>query len=127
MDKIKTEKILVGNTFPLAMVKREVRIYPISLESLRKRVLGAAEICSYWGHANTEHVAQEILGVKFPAEDFRKPLSLSPRGYPMWGNAEFKKCHVLSPDYRNGFRPSINKEVTPDEILSWKALVLEWI
>lgn len=123
---MKSDKILIGNTFPIAMIRRKVSIYPISIEGLRGIVLNTGKICSYWGHVNTIQAAQEILGIKFPTEDFRKPLKLSSEGYPMWGDEEFKKCYALSPNYRNGFRPSINMEVSLAEIVSWNALVLEW-
>lgn len=123
---MKSEKILIGNTFPIAMVKRNVKIYPITLKSLRNEIVNSKKVYTYWGHENTRNIAQKILGIEFPKDDFRKPLSLSAEGYPLWGNIEFKKCYILSPNYRDGFRPSINREVTLDEILSWKALEMEW-
>ncbi|MBO6102860.1 MAG: hypothetical protein J6P03_06365 [Opitutales bacterium] len=96
------------------------------MDALKDSLKNAERICSYWGHSNTEKAAQNILGVKFAKEDFRKPLRLSGNNMPMWGDLEFNKCYILSPNYKNGFRPEINKEVEPSEILSWKALLIEW-
>lgn len=124
---MKSKKIIIGNTFPLSMIKREVRIYPISIESLREIIQNSDEVYSYWGHANTIRIAEKFLNVMFQRKDFRKHLSLSLCNKPLWNDIEFKKCFVLSPNYKNGFRPSINKEVTIDEIVSWQALVVEWI
>ena len=108
------------------MIKRKVRIYPIEVETLRGIVCNAEKICSYWGHSDTREIAEEILGVKIPENDIRKPLALSENEYPLWNGMEFRKCYILSPNYKNSFRPALNGGASVDEIISWKALVVEW-
>ena len=120
------KKILIGNTFSLSLVRRTVKIQKISLSELRDK-LSNAEIHSFWGHANTMQSASEYFGIDISQFGERKALRLSKNGLPYLDGIEFDSAFILSPNYADGFRPSIGTEVTPEQIKSWTNLKIEWL
>ena len=70
--------VLVGNTFPFALLRRDADVRTLSLDDLRSALAGA-DIVSFWGHENTRAAAEAVLGgVSLrPATD-RPALTLSP-------------------------------------------------
>jgi len=123
--KNERKKILIGNTFPLPLVRRAVRIAPYSLNDL-KMELKDADVFSFWGHVDTKVIVEGMLNIKLDDKSIRKPLCLSKNNLPMLDGVEFDKCFVISPNYRNGFRPALNKTVSVDDILSWDGLCISW-
>lgn len=114
-------KILVGNSFPLSLIRRRVVVEPCDIDALR-RLLPGNEVVSFWGHRNTLAAAGRCLGVDLAPEVERPVLSLTAEKLPMYGGWVFDECWVLSPDYRVGFRPAIGEEVPAEQILGWQCL-----
>jgi hypothetical protein len=117
--------VLVGNSFPLALIRRSVQIRPVSLALFRSSICGK-RICSFWGHSNTLSVASQIAGHDLSPQAARPVVTLSDDGFPMLDGQIFTDCWVLSPDYVSGFRPAIGEEVGPEKIIGWQVLHLVW-
>jgi hypothetical protein len=126
MDKFCSDgSVLLGNTFSLSLVRRPVRIEPVGLEEL-KGVLSVRPVRSFWGHSNTVHVANALLGVDVKPRTERPALTLNADGLPVLEGEVFSECYILSPDYRPGFRPAMGAEVYPEDITGWQVLRIEW-
>ncbi|MBO4632276.1 MAG: hypothetical protein J5858_10165, partial [Lentisphaeria bacterium] len=110
------DKVLIGNSFPLVLIRRRVTITPVPEQVVRQRLCSAGKVVSFWGHLNTLPAAEAFLGIPLtPARD-RPAISLDEDQFPVLDGKRFTECFVLSPDYRNGFRPSIGQEVPLDQI-----------
>lgn len=119
--------ILIGNTFPFALMRRNANIRTMTLGSLRD-VLSSARIVSFWGHESTRAAAEALLGdVSLRPETDRPALTLSPGGLPSLGGRIFRSCFVLAPDYRPGYRPAIGAETSASDIIGWHALRVDWL
>ena len=119
-------KILIGNSYPFSLVRcARLVVESVSLSALQAALTGA-EIVSFWGHANTRSAAEELLGVSLLSKTERPALSLSGDGRPMLEGEVFDSCWLLSPDYPEGFRPSIGTEVGLEMIKGWQVLKLTW-
>ncbi len=119
------KKILIGNSFPMNLIRREVRIEPRTLEEL-KTATKDAEIDSYWGHSNTLDAVSVFVGLDLSPEIERPAVTLAENGFPKFNGHVFEECWVISPEYRNGYRPELNKEVSPGNIKDWCILHIEW-
>ncbi len=86
-----------------------------------------AEIHSFWGHRNTLSVACDYAGVDLWPDVDRPVLTLSPELIPCLGGTTFHTCWVLSPNYRESFRPSVGEEVEAENINSWQVLCIQWM
>ena len=117
--------VLIGNTFSLSLFRRPVRIVPADLEVL-KGALSVRPVRSFWGHTNTVHVANALLGIDVTPHTERPALTLTADGLPVLEGEVFSECYVLSPDYRPGFRPALGAEVLPEDIVGWQMLRIEW-
>ena len=119
--------ILIGNTFPFALLRRDANVRTLSIDALRA-ALADSDIVSFWGHENTRAAAETILGgVSLSPATERPALTLSSDGLPMLDGVVFRTCFVLAPDYRPGYRPAIGEEPTPSDILGWHALRIDWL
>jgi len=119
--------ILVGNTFPLTLIRRKTSIVPKSVEILKVHINDKNNIVySFWGHNNTLATANKILEIDLTPTTKRPSLLLSNEGYIEFNDNIFKQCWVLSPDYIPGFRPIIGEEVGEDEITGWQVLQMIW-
>lgn len=117
--------ILIGNTFPLSLIRRAANITPASLEELR-RLASTEGFLSFWGHGNTRKAAIDILGFD-PAPPHERPaLVLSPDNLPSFDGHVFQDVWVLSPNYVSGFRPDPGTEVAADQITSWQVLKIHF-
>jgi hypothetical protein len=117
-------KILIGNSFPLTLVKNKVLISSIDVDEIKALISEGAEICSFWGHSNTVSIAETMLGCNIKCD--RVALDVNKNGgilHPQGG--EFRVLYTLTPNYKEAFRPQIGVEVTPDQILGWQALKIE--
>lgn len=117
--------ILVGNSFPLSLIRRRVTIEPVSLAAFERRATGAV-VYSYWGHTNTLRAARDFLSVDVSPTVGRPAVCLSEDGFPTLGGVVFTDCWVLSPSYREGFRPAVGEEVGSKDIADWQILHMEW-
>ena len=121
------QEILIGNTFPFALLRRDANIRTLSIDALRS-ALADSGIASFWGHENTRSAAETILGgVSLRPATERPALTLSPDGLPMLDGRVFRTCFVLAPDYHPGYRPAVGEETTPSDILGWHALRIDWL
>lgn len=119
--------VLVGNTFPFALLRRDANVRSLSLDALRAALAGA-EIVSFWGHENTRAAAEAVLGGLSLRPAVERPaLTLSPDGLPSLGGCVFRSCFVLAPDYRPGYRPAVGEEPGSSDILGWHALRIDWL
>ena len=120
------DAILVGNSFPMSLIRREVCIRPVELEALRKR-LERGNVYSFWGHRNTLAAASAIVGVDLTPRAERPAIQLSKANYPQLESHFFKECWLLSPQYTANFRPSVGEEVDEAMIKGWQVLKMEWV
>lgn len=118
--------ILIGNSFPLSLIRRKVVVEPMPLDRLREAISAADGILSFWGHANTLPAAEQAVGQSLAPASERPVLALSPDQYPVFQAKTFTECWILSPDYTENFRPKVGEEVPADKIQSWQVLRMEW-
>lgn len=117
--------ILIGNSFPLSLVRRNVRIENVSLPELQSAAAGR-EVISFWGHENSLEAAERWSGLMLHPREKRPALSLDADGSLVFEGRTYQDCWVLSPDCRSGFRPAIGVEVQLDEIINWHVLHIIW-
>lgn len=117
--------VLIGNSFPLSLIRRPVRIEPRPIHELIT-LIHQRGLASFWGHENTVAAASTILCADLRTKAARPALALSDDGSPVFEGTTFNECWILSPDYAPGFRPEIGIEVSPDKILDWQALRIRW-
>ena len=121
-------RILVGNTVPTSLIRREVRIGPVEMEQLRTALMHAGdEVYSFWGHRNTLQAAKELLDYDLTPKTERPAISLTHDGLPEFAGHLFRECWLLTPQYMGHFRPKIGVEVTVEEIKGWQVLKMEWV
>ena len=117
--------MLVGNSFPLSLVRRSVRIDMVTIAEFRDFAKGAV-IHSFWGHQNTLELVNRYLEADLTPREPRISLSLNEEGCPMLNGRTFQECWVVSPRFAAGFRPALGKEVEVDEIEDWQLLRIRW-
>jgi hypothetical protein len=117
--------VLLGNSFPLSLVRRRVVLEPAQPGALRE-ALHARGWKSFWGHANTLAAAGDWLGVDVTPESERPALTLDASGLPMLGGRSYGEVWLLSPEYPEGFRPRVGEEVSPAQISDWRVLRMEF-
>lgn len=115
--------LLLGNSFPLSLVRRRGVIDPRPLGELRALIVERG-LVSFWGHENTLVAAGEVLGCDLTPRTTRPVIELDARCYPQFEGVTYREVWLLSPDFRPGFRPRIAEEVPAMEILAWQALHL---
>lgn len=118
-------RTLIGNTFPLSLIRRRVVITLEKIESLRER-LATAPPASFWGHKSTLAQANRLVQADLTPEQDRPAMALDAAGLPRFNGQTFSECWVLSPDFRPGYRPQPNVEVPPADITGWQVLRLSW-
>lgn len=120
--------ILIGNSFPWALVERPVTARPSSPTELRARLeaTGPAGIHSFWGHQNTLEAASAFSGTDLTPDSPRPSLSLNEEGLPTLDGTPFREVWLISPRYRPGFRPAESGSVAPEDIERWQVLHLTW-
>lgn len=119
-------ELLVGNTFPLTLIRRKIVISPEPLPGLQLAASGK-RIASFWGHANTLCSASKVTELDLTPRTERPVLELSSEGLPMLDGQVFQECWVISPDYRENFRPNVNQTVDAINIINWQCLKISWI
>ena len=126
MDEKGFQGFLIGSTFPLSLIRREVVIEPESIFELKK-ALDFGNWQSFWGHENTLAIASTLTGYDLKSATFRPVLSLNEQKLPALNGKSYDVCWILSPDYKSAFRPHPNVEVSESEIVSWQVLKMTWI
>ncbi len=120
-----SKSILIGNSFPLSLIRRNVTIEMQTLEILREALNGGT-VVSFWGHGNTLRVAEKFTGCGLAPSSERPVLTLSAENLPTFGNQTFSEVWIVSPDYIGNFRPGIGDEVPAEKISGWQILKLTW-
>ena len=118
--------VLIGNSFPMVLIRRRVTIAPVSEKEVRQRLLSAGKVVSFWGHLNTLSAAEAFLGIQLKPPQERPAITLDEEKLTVLDGERFIECFVLSPDYRTGFRPAVGQEVTQDNISGWHCLKIQW-
>jgi hypothetical protein len=121
---MKMKKILIGNTFPLKLIRGRVLIQQQAVKDLQKEVEGR-EVVSYWGHSNTLEAAEKLLGFSVKPNTERPALSLD-YGWPKLEGTVFPEAWIVTPNYKEGFRPAPGVEVSVEDILGWHVLHMTW-
>lgn len=117
--------VLIGNSFPMSLIRRDVNIRVVEPDALRK-IAGGAKVVSYWGHENSRAVAEAFLGVSLAPSSPRPAIMLTEDNLPSLDGIVFRSCYVCSPQYVPGFRPAIGEEVAPASIRGWQILRIDW-
>ncbi len=120
------EKVLIGNSFPLSLVRKGTVTMTCRPVAELRRLAQTSVVVSYWGHENTRRIAERLLGVSLKPSVARPALRLAADGRPMLDDETFGTCWVLSPDYRDGGRPQIGQEVAPEQIAGWQVVRISW-
>lgn len=120
------EKILIGNGFPMNLIRQEVKITPMDICEFRK-LLKISEPVSFWGHENSLQNASDFIGIDLTPAEERPVVHLDEEGYPVYNGCEFRKCYILSADFVSNFRPAIGEEVPMEKIKCWEVLCIEWL
>lgn len=115
----------IGNSFPMALIRREVRIRPISLDELVRRLRSEAWL-SFWGHANTIAAACAMTGCDLAPRKERPAIQVDDAGFPVLFDRSARECLILTPVYRPGIRPPIGEEVSAADIDGWQVLQINW-
>ncbi len=117
--------ILIGNSFPLSLIRRPVRIEPQTLSALQSATTGK-EIVSFWGHTNTLKRVEQFTELDLSPAEARPVLQLQKSGLPSLVGQTFCECWIVSPDYISSFRPAVGAEIPPEKIAGWQILKLTW-
>lgn len=125
MTAPKHHDLLIGNSFPLALIRRPVQIKPVSLRTL-KNVTSFGTIHSFWGHSNTLVAAEQWCGINLQPETERPALDLNRDNLPTLNSITFREVWILSPNYQAGFRPAVGQEIAPHQIIDWQILKMTW-
>lgn len=112
--------ILIGNSYPLSLIRRKVIIEPAEL------TLGSHRIFSFWGHKNTLEAAGKFIGADLTPNENRPVIKLSDNMLPTYCGHVFEQCWIISPVYKETFRPKIGEEVDFSHISSWQTLKITW-
>ena len=126
MKQEKTQRtVLIGNAFPLSLIRRRVEIQPCS-EAAFKAAVTDADIHSFWGHSNTLECVNDFAGIDLTPSVALPTIGLSDDHLPILDDITFTECYIVSPDYIHGFRPGIGEEVSSESIRGWQRLKIYW-
>lgn len=116
----------IGNTFPTSLIRRTVTIRPLDKdffdEFVKKHTLH-----SYWGHANTIAAANDFLGVDVTPPSARRAIVLTSDNLPTLDGVLLDGIIVVSPTYVAGYRPAEGEVSSPDKIMCWQLLYVEFM
>jgi hypothetical protein len=121
--------ILIGNSFPWALVERAVTARPSTHSELRARLDSTVPsgVHSFWGHPNTLDAASAFAGTDLTPDSQRPSLSLDGERLPTLGGISFREIWLISPRYRPNFRPPESGSVAPEDIERWQVIHLSWV
>jgi hypothetical protein len=116
---------LIGNAFPMTLVRRAVAITPIDVGDLRDS-LTDAKIVSFWGHDNSLVAASKFVGRDLTPKTNRPVVTLNSTGFPTLDGREFREVYIISPNYDSTVRPGLEKEESMTNIIGWTILKLSF-
>ena len=112
--------ILIGNSFPLSLIRRKVIIEPAEF------ALDGKKIISFWGHDNTIKAASKFIGHDLSPLVERPQIKLDDNNLPTINGETFTECWIVSPIYKDAIRPAIGEEVANSAITNWQTLKITW-
>ena len=118
-----SKNVLVGNAFPLSLVRRAVHITPQKSDAFPRN----AKLFSFWGHTNTLPHVNAFLGIDLTPKSDRIALTLNDDLLPQLCGEVFQECWIISPNYTENFRPEIGEEISAQKIKSWTFLKVTWL
>jgi hypothetical protein len=121
-----TSRLLVGNTFPLTLIRAPLRFTPRTHAEWHLALAQSQGILSYWGHGNSLGAASAWAGVDLTPATDRPAIVLDDRQRPGLDGQSFTHCWVLSPNYAPGFRPKEGEVAPTEAILGRQALEIVW-
>lgn len=122
--------MLIGNTYPASLIRRDTLFRPISLNDAQQFVRIAQEIgegpISYWGHSNTVALASGMLGVDLTPREERPTITLDNEAFPTLYGKAHQMVLVVSADIRpDHIKPRSDKsEYKPEDIAGWRYLLV---
>ena len=117
--------VLIGNAFPMTLVRRELAIAPMDIRDFRG-FLRNVELVSFWGHENTLVAASEFVGRDLTPVGERPVVTLNAAGFPTLHGREFREVFIISPNYDRTVRPGLEKEVDLAGIVDWTVLAMRF-
>lgn len=118
-----SKRVLVGNAFPLSLIRRAVHIEPQPSDRFPRE----AEVFSFWGHTNTLLHVNAFLGLDLTPRSERIALTLNDDLLPQLLGEAFRECWIISPNYKENFRPKIGEEISAEKIKDWTLLKITWL
>ncbi|MDZ7371081.1 MAG: YddF family protein [candidate division KSB1 bacterium] len=118
--------LLIANAFPFSLIYRRVLIEPIEIERAKQLIFERGYESS-WGHENTLKAVNSLLGVDLTPKEPRPALVLNEEMLPALYGAAFSEVLLVTPIYRQGFRPTIGEEVQADAVLGWRTLLMQFL
>ncbi len=115
----------IGNTFPMSLARRYCTITPID-KSVLDALSSGAILHSYWGHSNTIEAANAFLGINVTPPRERRAIVLNSNKYPTLDGVLLDGIIVVSPTYVDGYRPAEGEISSPDKILDWQLLFVNF-
>lgn len=116
--------IILTNIYPTSLVRRPVKMTPITTEEAKEKLKSGFLSC--WGHTNTIGAANKMLGIDVTPKQERPAIVLDETKMPTLHGEKAELVIVLSPVYKAGFRPKIGEEVDKDKIAEWQAIKVEF-
>ena len=122
----KNTALLIGNSYPISLIRREVVIYSINQKDVFSLIENYSEVISFWGHDNTLCAVNKFLGIDITPAEKRLVISLTSKRLPYLQGMEFDKILIISPVYKENIRPEIGTEVASEMILNWEFKIIEF-
>lgn len=120
-----TNAILIGNTFPFSLFRRDADVRMVDPSDLRA-LLARSPVVSFWGHENSRAAAEAFLGIGLAPSVSRPAVLLTPENLPMHDGHVFRTCYVCSPEYVPGYRPAVGEETPASSIRGWQTIRIDW-
>lgn len=119
-------RTLIGNTFPMGLIARTVRIMPSSREAL-VRTVADTTVFSFWGHAESLAAVSDFLGFSVTPRAPRPALQLDRGGWPTLHGVRFRECWVVTPKPVPGLRPANVDSPAQAPTNQWSVLRMQWV
>ena len=119
------KSFITGNTFPINLIRRKVTIKPETFENYYA-ALNNNQWESFWGHSNTLPIVNTLVRKDLTPKIERPAISIDEDGFPSLYGKSYKECWILSPNYKENFRPAIGVEIKASDIKSWDVLHMHW-
>ena len=115
-------KVLIGNSWPMTLFRRQALVSPITLNALRNRIK-TAEVFSFWGHENTVAAVSAMLDRDLTPREPRPTIILNDKRYPTLYGVEFRVVYIVTPKiFDESKRLHAGESLNAFDIAYWKAV-----